>query len=254
MSLKRGLKAFTIGGLLVAGSVGVPGWSPDLHAAMPVVDISNLQQNTLTAVRTAQQIQNQIEQIRNQVRTLQTFSASSYSPLTTIYASNMRELDGLLADVQGIGFDLSRIDAQFNELFPEGQWSQVDQSRYRDYYEDWNRELTEAARLSMKSQSAIQRSQAYNNEAAAILSRSAGADGEVRQLQATNQMLGVMAGQMDGLTQTLAFNARVSATAAASAAQKEEAERAFSRQMWNGYGNADAKATPKYTNMPSLKH
>lgn len=253
MNMKRGLKTIAVGGMLAAGCVAVPGLPGTLQATMPVVDVSNLQQNTLTALRTAQQIENQLQQIRNQVRSLQTLSASTFSPLTGIYASNMRELDGLLADVQGISFELNRIDSQFNDIFPEGRWDQLDHTQYQNYFQDWNRELTEAAKVSMKSQSAIQRSQAYNNEAAAILNRSAGADGEVRQLQATNQMLGVMAGQMDGLTQTLAFNSRVTATAAAAAAQKEEAERAFSKQMWNGYGNADATANAKYTTMPSLK-
>ena len=253
MSMKRVLQTLLVSGMLTAGGVAVPGLQHDAQAALTVIDLSNLQQNTLTAARTAQQIENQIEQIRNQVRSLQTFSASSFSPLTGIYSSNMRELDGLLADVKGISFDLGKIDTQFNQLFPEGTWDHIDPNQYQKYYQDWNRELSEAAKVSMKSQSVIQRSQAYNNEAAAILSRSAGADGQVRQLQATNQMLGIMASQLDGLTQNLAFSARVAATAAATAAQKEEAERAFSTQMWSDYGKVDTKAKPKYTNMPSLK-
>ena len=252
MSMKRVLQTLLVSGMLTAGGVAVPGLQHDAQAALTVIDLSNLQQNTLTAARTAQQIENQIEQIRNQVRSLQTFSASSFSPLTGIYSSNMRELDGLLADVKGISFDLGKIDTQFNQLFPEGTWDHIDPNQYQKYYQDWNRELSEAAKVSMKSQSVIQRSQAYNNEAAAILSRSAGADGQVRQLQATNQMLGIMASQLDGLTQNLAFSARVAATAAATAAQKEEAERAFSQQMWSDYGGWKSSGA-KYNNMPDLK-
>jgi type IV secretion system protein TrbJ len=252
MSMKRMLKMLAVSVLLIGGGVAVPGLQHDAQAALTVIDLSNLQQNTLTAVRTAQQIENQIEQIRNQVRSLQTFSASTFSPLTGIYANNMRELDGLLADVQGISFDLNRIDTQFNQLFPEGSWDHIDQNQYQKYYQDWNRELSEAAKVAMKSQSVIQRSQAYNNEAAAILSRSAGADGQVRQIQATNQMLGIMSGQLDGLTQSLAFSARVTATAAATAAQKEEAERAFSTQMWSDYGSWKSSGA-KYSTMPDLK-
>jgi len=252
MNMKQVLKTLTVSGMLVTGCVVVPGLQHDAQAALTVIDLSNLQQNTLTAVRTAQQIENQIEQIRNQVRSLQTLSASTFSPLTGIYANNMRELDGLLADVKGISFDLNRIDSQFDQLFPEGTWDHIDQNQYQKYYKDWNRELSEAAKVSMKSQSVIQRSQAYNNEAAAILSRSAGADGQVRQIQATNQMLGIMAGQLDGLTQNLAFSARVTATAAATAAQKEEAERAFSQQMWSDYAGWKSSGA-KYSNMPDLK-
>ena len=248
MFMKHLLKTIALGGTLMTCAL-----PHNAFAELPVIDLSNLQQSTLTAARTAQQIENQIEQIRNQVRSLQIFSSDSFSPVNAICQSNMNELNGLLADVKGISFELNRIDSQFDQLFPEGKWDQIDSSRYQDYYRDWNRELSDAAKVSMKSQSVIQRSQAYNNEAAAILNRSAGADGQVRQIQATNQMLGIVAGQLDGLTQTLSFNARVAATVAASAAQKDEAERAFSRQMWSKYGDVNTKPNAKYTNMPSLK-
>jgi P-type conjugative transfer protein TrbJ len=251
--MRRAAKRLLLTGLLFAATPVLPYMQPEAQAALTVIDISNLQQNTLTAVRTAEQIQNQLEQIRNQVRSLQTLPAATFGPVKSIYDSNMQELNGLLSDVQGISFNLNQIDGQFNQLFPQGSWDQIDFSRYEQYYRDWTKELSEASKTAMKAQSVVERSQAYNNEAAAILSSSAAADGEVRQLQSTNQMLGIMAGQLDGLTQTLAVSARVSAMAAAQAANREEAERAFTTQMWSGYGNVDKQANPKYTNMPNLK-
>jgi P-type conjugative transfer protein TrbJ len=246
-------KHLLLAGLLFAATPALPFMQPEASAALTVIDISNLKQNTLTAVRTAEQIQNQIEQIRNQVRSLQTLPAATFGPVKSIYDSNMQELNGLLSDVQGISFDLNQIDGQFNQLFPQGSWDQIDFSRYEQYYRDWTKELSEASKIAMKAQSVVERSQAYNNQAAAILNSSAAADGEVRQLQSTNQMLGIMSGQLDGLTQTLAVSARVSAMAAAQAANREEAERAFSTQMWSGYGSVDKQANAKYTNMPNLK-
>jgi P-type conjugative transfer protein TrbJ len=252
-SMKRTGKRLLLAGLLLTAAPVLPFMQPDAQAALTVIDISNLQQNTLTAVRTAEQIQNQLEQIRNQVRSLQMLPASTFGPVKSIYDSNMQELNGLLSDVQGISFDLNRIDGQFNQLFPQGSWDQIDFSRYEQYYRDWTKELSDASKIAMKAQSVVERSQAYNNQAAAILNQSASADGEVRQLQSTNQMLGIMAGQLDGLTQTLAVSARVSAMAAAQAANREEAERAFSTQMWSDYGNVDKQPNAKYTNMPNLK-
>jgi len=251
-TMKKRLKTMMLGGLLLTGGIVVPVYHQEAQAALTVIDLTNLKQNTLTAVRTAEQIKNQIEQIRNQVKSLQTLPGSTFGPVKAIYEGNMNELNGLLSDVQGISFDLNKIDGQFDQLFPEGKWDKIDFNNYEQYYRDWNKELSDAAKTAMKAQSVIQRSQASNNEAAAILNRSSGADGDVRQLQSTNQMLGLMAGQLNGLTETLALNARVSAMAAASSAQKEEAERAFSTQMWSGYG--DWKSTgSKYTNMPNLK-
>lgn len=253
ISMKRTVKSLLLASLLFTVTPALPLIQSDAQAALTVIDISNLKQTTLTAVRSAEQIKNQIEQIRNQVRSLQTLPAAAFGPVKSIYDSNMQELNGLLSDVQGISFDLNRIDGQFDQLFPQGTWDQIDFNRYEQYYRDWTKELSEASKIAMKAQSVVERSQAFNNEAAAILSRSSAADGEVRQLQSTNQMLGIMAGQLDGLTQTLAVSARVSAMAAAQAANREEAERAFSTQMWSGYGNVDKQANAKYTNMPNLK-
>lgn len=252
-TLKRTGKTLLLAGLLFAANPSLPVMQSDAQAALTVIDISNLKQNTLTAIRTAEQIKNQIEQIRNQVRSLQTLPAATFGPVKSVYESNMQELNGLLSDVQGISFDLNRVDGQFDQLFPQGTWDQIDFNKYEQYYRDWTKELSEASKIAMKAQSVVERSQAYNNEAATILNRSSAADGEVRQLQSTNQMLGIMAGQLDGLTQTLAVSARVSAMAAAQAANREEAERAFSTQMWSGYGNVDKQAKAKYTNMPNLK-
>ncbi|MBM3163046.1 MAG: conjugal transfer protein [Chlorobi bacterium] len=251
--MKRTVKSLLLASLLFTVTPALPLIQSDAQAALTVIDISNLKQTTLTAVRSAEQIKNQIEQIRNQVRSLQTLPAAAFGPVKSIYDSNMQELNGLLSDVQGISFDLNRIDGQFDQLFPQGTWDQIDFNRYEQYYRDWTKELSEASKIAMKAQSVVERSQAFNNEAASILSRSAAADGEVRQLQSTNQMLGIMAGQLDGLTLTLAVSARVSAMAAAQAANREEAERAFSTQMWSGYGNVDKQANAKYTNMPNLK-
>jgi len=252
-SMNRILRTMLIGSLLLGGGMILPHIHSVARAALTVIDISNLKQNTLTAIRTAEQIRNQIEQIRNQVRSLQTLANSTFGPVKSIYQSNMQELNGLLADVQGISFDLNRIDSEFDQLFPQGTWDQIDFSRYEQYYRDWTKELSEASKVAMKAQSVVERSQAYNNEAAAILNRSAVADGEVRQLQSANQMLGIMSGQLDGLTQTLAVSARVSAMAAAQTANREEAERAFLTRMWSDYGNVDKQPYAKYTNMPNLK-
>ena len=60
MNMKQVLKTLTVSGMLVTGCVVVPGLQHDAQAALTVIDLSNLQQNTLTAVRTAQQIENQI--------------------------------------------------------------------------------------------------------------------------------------------------------------------------------------------------
>jgi type IV secretion system protein TrbJ len=209
-------------------------------AVVTVIDVSNLKQNTLTAVRTAQQIQNQLSMIANQVRSLSTLPSSSFAQIKGVYESNLRELNGMLSNVQGISFDLNQISSQYDQLFPQGQWNNMSSGQYADFYQKWNTELANAAKVAMQGQSVLQRSQDYNNEAVAILSRSAGADGEVRQLQSTNQMLGIVSAQLSGLTENLATSSRITAMMAAEDAQRREAAREYNLKLLEGFGGQDS--------------
>jgi len=219
--------------------LSVPATYPESHtlyAAITVIDLTNLKQNTLTAIRTAEQIQNQLSMIRNQVRTLSTLPSSTYGQIKGLYDGNMQELNGLIGDVQGISFDLNQVNSQFDQLYPQGQWDSMNRSQYGDYFHKWNKELSDAAKIAMRAQTVLQRSEAYNNEAMSILDRSAVADGEVRQLQSTNQMLGIVSAQLSGLTENLSTSTRITATAAAEEAQRKEAAAAYSRKLLQGYG------------------
>lgn len=208
-------------------------------AALTVIDLSNLQQNTLTAVRAAQQIQNQLSMISNQVKTLTMLPGETFGAVKGIYEGNLRELNGIIADVKGISFDLNQISSQYDQLYPQGQWSNMSTGQYADIFQKWNTELANAAKVAMKGQSVLDRSQDYNNEAIAILNRSSGADGEVRQLQSTNQMLGIVSAQLGGLTENLATSSRITAMMAAEEAQRREASAAWSAQLLEGLGSHD---------------
>jgi conjugal transfer/entry exclusion protein len=77
------------------------------------------------------------------------------------------------------------------------------------------------------------------NETLDILNRSAGADGEVRQLQSTNQMLGIVSAQLGGLTENLATSTRLTAMMAAEEAQRREAAAAYNLKLLEGFGGQD---------------
>jgi P-type conjugative transfer protein TrbJ len=208
-------------------------------AAVTVIDLSNLKQNTLTAVRTAQQIQNQLTMISNQVKTLTTLPTATFSQIKGIYDGNMRELNSIISDVKGISFDLDQIGSQYDQLYPQGQWSMMSTGQYADFFRKWNVELANAAKTAMKAQAVLDRSQDYMNETIDILNRSAGADGEVRQLQSTNQMLGIVSAQLGGLTENLATSTRITAMMAAEEAQQREAASAYNRKLMRGLRGND---------------
>jgi P-type conjugative transfer protein TrbJ len=211
------------------------------YAFLSVIDVSNLQQNSLTAVRTAQEIQNQITQIQNQIRSLSTLPSSSFGNVSNIYSSNLRQLSALQTSMNKISFDVNQISTQYDTLFPEGQWNGKSTGLYSAFYQQWNKELSDSAKNAMEAQSILSRSQDLNNQALTILSQSDGADGEVRQLQSTNQMLGVVSLQLDGLTQNLSTSSRLTATMAAEEAQKREISDAYSQKLLRGYDSTPTK-------------
>jgi type IV secretion system protein TrbJ len=220
-------------------------------AAVTVIDLTNLKQNTLTAVRAAQQIQNQLSMISNQVKTLTMLPGETYGAVKGIYEGNMKELNGIIADVKGISFDLNQISSQYDQLYPQGQWSNMSTGQYADIFRKWNTELANAAKVAMKGQSVLERSQDYNNEAIAILNRSSGADGEVRQLQSTNQMLGIVSAQLGGMTENLATSSRITAMMAAEEAQRRQASAAWNAKLMKGFGGYDT--TVHGVNLPDIQ-
>lgn len=198
-------------------------------SGFPVIDISNLTQNLLTAAQTLQQLENQIRQ-------MQTYTSSSYYGVNSALGSNYNDLGTLLGQVRGISYNLGNIQRQYEQVFPnQTQWETIDHTQYGQYYKGWNSELSNSASTAMQAQGVISRIQGNNVRAQEILAQTDGADGEVRQLQAQNQMLGLMSGQLNDVNTTLATSARVTATAAAVSAGTKQNERATAEMLRENY-------------------
>ncbi|MFO5417801.1 P-type conjugative transfer protein TrbJ, partial [Salmonella enterica subsp. enterica serovar 1,4,[5],12:i:-] len=85
-----------------------------------VFDPSNYTQNTLTAVRTLQQINNQINQLQNeaqmlmnQARNLANLDFNVVNRLRTTLATTER----LIAEAQGMAYDVQHLDREFARLY-----------------------------------------------------------------------------------------------------------------------------------------
>ncbi len=215
-----------------------------VRAAWPVIDAANLSRNTITSLQTIQDVAHQVTQIQNQIRqyeamlqTLQSLDSQAFNQVKSLLQSQTDEYNQLFNDLNSIGYSLGQIDSEFNQLFPQGtDWNTIDFSQFEGYFQNWNQELSESAKTAMEAQTLVSKTQQYNDEVNDILSRSMGADGEVRQLQAQNQMMGILSQQLGDLTGNLAASGRLTATLAAQAAAKEDASAEFKRRMVNGYG------------------
>lgn len=214
-------------GALTVGQVNATG--------IPVVDVANLSQTMITALNAvtsvanqAVQIANEVKMIQNQLQSLSMLGNSSFGMLNANLNNQLSQLDGVLSTVKGVGFQINNVDNQFRTMFPEGtDWSTKDVSQYGGYFEKWSAQVQDSAKTAMQSQGVIENVRRNNLEASNILSQAKGADGEVRQLQAVNQMLGVLAGQMSDMTVALTAGGRSSASIAAAGQAERDAQRAL---------------------------
>src|SRR3546814_3168193 len=109
--------------LLAATSITAASIVPTTPAqAIPVFDASNYAQNLLTAARTLQQINNQIQSLKNEAsmltnmaKHLQRLDFSSLNKLTR----SMQAIDALMNQAEDIAFDLALTETALREQFPE---------------------------------------------------------------------------------------------------------------------------------------
>src|SRR3546814_18745692 len=90
------------------------------HAQWVVVDPTNLVQNTLTAIRTLKQINNQIQQLQNEAQMLMNQArnlASLPSSVVNQLRANLATTERLIAQARGLAYDVTNLIREFARLY-----------------------------------------------------------------------------------------------------------------------------------------
>ena len=167
---------------LTAACVLAFGIAQPAHALFGVGDIvldpTNLVQNTLTAVRTLEQINNQIRQLQNEAQMLINQArnlASLPSSVVGQLRANLATTQRLIGQAKGLAYDVTSIDREFARLYPEKYAATVSGNQmYLDAQERWKNTLNGLQTTVGKSQSA---------------------QGALQAMQAMNQLLALQAKQ-----------------------------------------------------------
>lgn len=172
---------------------------PAAHAQWVVVDPTNLVQNTLTAVRTLEQINNQVRQLQNQAqslinqaRNLESLPFNVVSQLRT----NLATTQQLIAQAQGLAFQVQNMDQQFARLYPEQYAATVSGNQmYQDAHQRWQNTL-EGLQTAMRMQAQVSQNVVEDESVLTdLVGRSQSATGALQAMQATNQLLALQAKQ-----------------------------------------------------------
>ncbi|MDR2013606.1 MAG: P-type conjugative transfer protein TrbJ [Rhodanobacter sp.] len=164
-----------------------------------VLDPTNLIQNTMTAARTLEQINNQIRQLENQAQSLINQARNLASlPFNVVnqLRTNLDTTRQLISQAQGLAYDIQRMNQQFSQLYPQQYAATVSGNQmYQDAHQRWLNTL-QGLQTAMQMQAQI--SQNVNQDESSLadlVSQSQSATGALQAMQATNQLLALQAKQ-----------------------------------------------------------
>ncbi|HEJ5352626.1 P-type conjugative transfer protein TrbJ [Pseudomonas aeruginosa] len=235
--------------LAIAALIGV---TSTAQAQWVVVDPTNLVQNTLTAVRTLEQINNQIQQLQNEAQMLINQGRNLASlPFNVVnrLRSTLATTQQLIAQAQGLAFQVQSMDQQFARLYPEQYAATVSGNQmYQDAHQRWQNTLN-GLQTAMQMQAQVSQNVTEDESVLTdLVGQSQSATGALQAMQATNQLLALQAkqsiqGQQLQLTQGRAVSLELARQAAAVERGREVTRRflgtgtAYTPQSVNFYGN-----------------
>ncbi|WP_326914993.1 P-type conjugative transfer protein TrbJ [Sphingopyxis chilensis] len=226
------MKKFVMALLLGAAAASIP--VVPAHA-IPVFDSANYSQNLLTAARTLQQINQQIQSLQNEAQMLvnqQRNLATIDFPQMTALQQRLSQIDRLMGQAQGIDFRIDTLDEQFRQSFPTSfEHLATRDARIAAAKARLDAEMA-SFRQAMAVQSGIVENVRGDAEALkAIVERSQGAAGGLQAAQATNQLLALAAKQQFQIQQLMSAQFREATRERARRAQVEREARASTKRF-----------------------
>ena len=237
------MRKYVIAALLGTGAVGAIGagvlTTTPATAQMSVFDTSNYTQNLLTAARTLQQINNQIQSLQNEAQMLagqaKNLSRIDFPQLDQL-RQKLGEIDRLMGQAQGIDFRVDQLGEQFRQQFPDSYGSVMKRDqRLAAAKQRLDNEMA-AFRQTMAVQAGIAENVRDDAQALSeIVARSQGAEGSLAAQQATNQLLALATKQQFQLQNLMAAQFRSQSLEAARRGQSErEARERTTRFLGDG--------------------
>ena len=202
--------------------------------AIIVYDPANYAQNVLEAARALQQINNQIQSLQNEATMIENMARNldhlDFSSLTRMTTS-LQQIEQLMGQAQGIGFQIEQTDQRFRALFPGSNASASTDAAVRDATSRLQAVLA-AFHDTMTTQSRIVTEATSDaSELANLVTQSQGAHGNLQVTQATNQLLALAAKQQIELQAMLASEGRAEAMDKAAQAQAQSDAQAATRRF-----------------------
>jgi P-type conjugative transfer protein TrbJ len=200
--------------------------------AWVVFDPWNYQQNLLTAIRSLEEIQNQVKQLTNEAQALTKMDLNLEQLGSSIggdLKSSMGEIKALLDKADGIALTVSATDSEMKKLFPSDYASALtnDQS-LKAAKTRWDETLSAFKRSMSLEAKVVENTNEDGNALSDLLSKSSTAIGNLQVQQAGNELIGLSVKQQLQLQNLIAADQRAqSLERARSLASQEESRLRF---------------------------
>lgn len=208
-------------------------------ANMPVIDVSNLAQNTITATKTADMLTQQLKQVKYEIDNLKTYINNP--AWQTNMARELAELNNIVSQSVVLANAMQNLAAQFNKQYPGYQPAQD----YPQQYQLWSTNTMTIFQETLKN-IGVQLSNNQNEQISleALHSFNNSPQGRLQALQTGNNLAAMTTQQTIQLRQLIANQARAENAYVAYQVQKDQsAEAAISTWVkasdtqWPGYRN-----------------
>ncbi len=162
------------------------------RAQMAVIDPANLAQSIMQVTHMIEQVRNQVQQIEQATAMLR----QNPLQLSPELSESLSETRALFESVQGIAFEANQLGQDLRTLYPE-TWEDFELEDVLGQSNQWMREsrasLERAMEAEARAAASIERARGRIDRA---MQSSSSAEGQTGAIQASNQLLGVTAGQL----------------------------------------------------------
>ena len=231
--MKRLVLSAALSALPITLIMTVPPASAQLFGGGVVYDPANHVQNILTAVRSLQEINQQIEQITNEIEMLENMARNlqtlDVNVAEAIIRNRIRRIYDLMRQAEGIGYGVEEVEREYEEIYPEDYGATqpdaqvlVDDARRR-----WRQSRTAYRDSLVTIGASLEDNETDGAAIAQLVSDSQSAAGALEAAQAGNQLQAMQAQQLMQIESIMASHYR--AEALERARQLAEAERGRAR-------------------------
>jgi hypothetical protein len=216
----------------------------DLFGGDVAVLVAILTQSISSALSLTSLVLQTINEVKMMTTLLEQVGHGSFPALISFINTARFSFNSLTWGIRSMSYNLSRIDSEFNTLFPSGAPpTNTPVVQHRAQYQAWNQEVVGASQVAARQQTSLSKLDDQATQTQNVLSQSQAASGVVDQLQLIAQLIGITNSELGVLNQTLATTGRVLTDMAALSASERNLSLGKSDDARAGYTD---KGVPNY--------